>query len=97
MLIRLLQIIISTFNRVITFSKFAVKVLMAIGVSRRVCSLPLLPPWWQTWWMYLIYVIVFAAAIYGYNKYRSTALIKENRVLEERVLERTRGGEAAGR
>ena len=40
--------------------------------------------------MYLIYAIVVGGAIYGYNKYRSTALVKENRVLEERVLERTR-------
>ncbi|MEP7144450.1 MAG: two-component regulator propeller domain-containing protein [Ferruginibacter sp.] len=53
-------------------------------------SFAITPPWWQTWWMYLIYIIVLVGAIYGYNKYRSKALIKENRVLEEKVLDRTR-------
>jgi signal transduction histidine kinase/ligand-binding sensor domain-containing protein/FixJ family two-component response regulator len=47
------------------------------------------PPWWQTWWMYIIYVLALVSAIFGYNKYRSAALIKENRVLEERVQART--------
>jgi hypothetical protein len=48
-------------------------------------SFTILPPWWQTWWMYVIYALALVGAIIGYNKYRSTALLKENRVLEERV------------
>ncbi len=47
------------------------------------------PPWWQTWWMYLLYVIGLIGAIYGYNKYRSRSLINANRVLEEKVMART--------
>ena len=48
------------------------------------------PPWWQTWWMYLVYLFTVVSAIFGYNKYRSISLMKENRVLEERVQARTR-------
>jgi len=47
------------------------------------------PPWWQTWWMYLLYALCVIGAILGYNKYRSASLIKDNRVLEEKVLART--------
>jgi signal transduction histidine kinase/CheY-like chemotaxis protein len=52
-------------------------------------SFTILPPWWQTWWMYLVYVWAIASAIFGYNKYRSKALTKENRILEEKVEART--------
>jgi signal transduction histidine kinase/CheY-like chemotaxis protein len=48
------------------------------------------PPWWQSWWMYMLYTIALVGAIYGYNKYRSKSLIKENQVLEEKVLARTK-------
>jgi signal transduction histidine kinase/CheY-like chemotaxis protein/ligand-binding sensor domain-containing protein len=47
------------------------------------------PPWWKTWWMYLIYLIALISAFLGYNKYRSLSLIKENRVLEEKIQART--------
>jgi signal transduction histidine kinase/CheY-like chemotaxis protein/ligand-binding sensor domain-containing protein len=49
----------------------------------------IMPPWWKTWWMYIIYALALIGAIFGYNKYRSAALIKENRILEERVQART--------
>ena len=52
-------------------------------------SFTVLPPWWQTWWMYIIYALAVIAAIFGYNKYRSKALLNENRILEERVQART--------
>lgn len=31
------------------------------------CSIKIivLPPWWQTWWAYCIYILLFAAAVYG--------------------------------
>src|SRR5450432_4044898 len=52
-------------------------------------SFTILPPWWQTWWMYCIYLIGLAGAIFGYNKYRSKALLKENSLLEEKIQSRT--------
>ena len=54
-----------------------------------VLSFTVLPPWWRTWWMYLIYIAAVVGAIFGYNKYRSKALIKKNKILEDRVASRT--------
>lgn len=45
---------------------------------------------WMRWWAWLIYIILFAAAIYGFVSYRSRALKRENQVLEERITERTK-------
>jgi len=53
-------------------------------------SFEILPPWWQTWWMYVVYALAIAGVIVGYNKYRSLALVKEKRVLEESVEARTK-------
>ncbi len=47
------------------------------------------PPWWQTWWAYLLFALLFGAAISSFVAYRSRWLKKENRVLEERVTHRT--------
>ncbi|WP_062543036.1 two-component regulator propeller domain-containing protein [Rufibacter tibetensis] len=46
-------------------------------------------PWWQTWWAYVLYVLVFAAVVWGYIRVRSKALLRENKVLEEKVTHRT--------
>ena len=43
------------------------------------------PPWWKTWWAYLVYVSIFAGAISGFVNYRSRQLVKEKRVLEDKV------------
>jgi len=42
-------------------------------------------PLWMRWWAWVIYVIVFAAAIYGFIAYRSRQLRMENQELEEKV------------
>ncbi len=49
-----------------------------------------LPPWWKTWWMYLSYLLVLSGSLYGYNRYRVASFRKENRLLEEKVFQRTR-------
>jgi len=46
-------------------------------------------PLWTRWWAWLIYLVLFAAAIYGFVSYRSRALKRENRVLEEKINDRT--------
>jgi hypothetical protein len=30
----------------------------------------ILPPWYKTWWAYLIYLGIIASAIYYYQRYR---------------------------
>lgn len=47
------------------------------------------PPWWQTWWAYAIFVLVFAASIWAFVYYRSLSLLKDKRILEHKVQERT--------
>ena len=47
------------------------------------------PPWWLTWWAYLAYAILAFGGIWAIVQYRSRRLKKENRLLEEKVTQRT--------
>ena len=47
------------------------------------------PPWWQTWWAYVLYVLVFVVGIWAFIAYRSHALKQRNKMLEEKVHTRT--------
>ncbi|HEY4323798.1 MAG TPA: two-component regulator propeller domain-containing protein [Mucilaginibacter sp.] len=47
------------------------------------------PPWWQTWWAYVIFFLLFAGSIWSFIHYRSLSLLRDKRVLEKRVHERT--------
>lgn len=47
------------------------------------------PPWYNTWWAYLIYIILGILLIRTYLEIRSRKLKKENKILEEKVLHRT--------
>ena len=47
------------------------------------------PPWWQTWWAYLLFGLLFVGAVWSFVSYRSRWLKKENRILEESVAHRT--------
>jgi len=46
-------------------------------------------PWWQKWWAWIMYVMLFASAIYAFVYYRSRQLMKDKRLLEEQVQIRT--------
>jgi signal transduction histidine kinase len=52
-------------------------------------SFVVLPPWYSTWWAYLIYALLIGGIITGIIKWRSRKLKAENHILEERVNERT--------
>jgi signal transduction histidine kinase/ligand-binding sensor domain-containing protein len=52
-------------------------------------SFSILPPWWQTWWAYLLFVSLFGGLTYAIVYVRSQFLKKENRILEEKVSHRT--------
>ena len=47
------------------------------------------PPWWQTWWAYLLFGLLIVGAVWSFVSYRSRWLKKENRILEESVAHRT--------
>ncbi|ANI90382.1 hypothetical protein A9P82_14440 [Arachidicoccus ginsenosidimutans] len=46
------------------------------SADERVINIKVLPPWYRTWWAYLLYAAAFASAVYFYLKYkqRQTAL-----------------------
>jgi len=44
-----------------------------------------LPPWWQTWWAYLLYVALSMTALLWYKKITTTRLRLENKLLLEKV------------
>jgi len=48
------------------------------------------PPWWQTWWAWVTYAVLFASAIYTFVTYRSRQLRRENLLLEEKINLRTK-------
>jgi signal transduction histidine kinase/sugar lactone lactonase YvrE len=52
-------------------------------------SFQIMPPWWKTRWAYLIYFVLIASSAYAFVQYRSRWLKRENRLLEERVNQRT--------
>lgn len=47
------------------------------------------PPFYKTWWFITIMVIVVLIAIIAFIKFREKQLIKEKRILEQKVTERT--------
>jgi signal transduction histidine kinase/ligand-binding sensor domain-containing protein len=47
-------------------------------------------PLWVRWWAWVIYIVLFAAAIYGFIAYRSRQLRLENQELEEKISYRTK-------
>ena len=52
-------------------------------------SFVVLPPWYATWWAYLIYALLVFGLISAIVKWRSQKLKAENLILEEKVKERT--------
>ncbi len=52
-------------------------------------SFQIRPPFYKTWWFIMISVIMGAAAILIYIKVREQQLVRENRILEEKVRDRT--------
>ncbi|HEY0355454.1 MAG TPA: GAF domain-containing protein, partial [Flavisolibacter sp.] len=49
----------------------------------------ILPPWWRTWWAYLLYAIITVAIIYLVVRWRTRQLHEKHRALEKTVSERT--------
>lgn len=52
-------------------------------------SFQIKPPFYQTWWFILSAIAALAAIIFAYIKLRERALVRENRILEDKVRART--------
>lgn len=72
---------------------FHLKAANADGIwnpQEQTLTVVILPPWWRTWWAYLLYAIVFAGAVWAFVAYRAKKLRRENLLLEEKITHRTR-------
>ncbi|MEP7374771.1 MAG: two-component regulator propeller domain-containing protein [Chitinophagaceae bacterium] len=47
------------------------------------------PPWWRTWWAYTLYGLLIISSIWAFIHYRSRNLLRQKRILENQVAERT--------
>lgn len=52
-------------------------------------SFVITPPWWKTWWAYVIYAVAFFGMMSVVISFRSRALKRQNQILEEKVVNRT--------
>ncbi len=59
------------------------------GNAITVTTLMIQPPFWKTWWFYLVVFVVVASALFSYIKIRERQLLIEKKILEDKVTERT--------
>jgi signal transduction histidine kinase len=53
-------------------------------------SFTILPPWWQSWWAYLIYILSFILSITAYTRFRARKLTSDKLQLENLIQIRTK-------
>ena len=59
-------------------------------VTKLLTQFEILPPWYRTWWAYLLYAIVAAVVIYSLIRWRTRQLHEKHRELEKTVADRTK-------
>ena len=67
---------------------FKVKASSSNGVwseEGKTISIIISPPWWQTWWAYIIYLFVTMIAVYGIRKYELNRIRLKNQLKLESV------------
>lgn len=52
-------------------------------------TLRIRPPFWKTWWFYILSALAFAGLTVAYIRWRTRTLMKQYEILEERVTVRT--------
>jgi ligand-binding sensor domain-containing protein/serine phosphatase RsbU (regulator of sigma subunit) len=70
---------------------FRLKAINKYGIESDVIDYPfrITPPFYMTWWFFILSVLVIIVSIFSFIKYRTQKLIKEKQVLETKVTERT--------
>jgi len=70
---------------------FRVKAINSEGVWSNEVSyeFSILPPWWATWWFYLLLAVFAILSIYSFVKYRERQLTHDKQQLEAKVREQT--------
>jgi signal transduction histidine kinase len=57
--------------------------------SEKTLSIIIHPPWWKTWWAYLLYVLGFITLLTAFIRWRIASLKNDKLILESQVSERT--------
>lgn len=55
-----------------------------------VYSFRVLPPWWRSWWAYLLYILFIIAGLWGGLRWRTYNLLKQQKLLTKQVEEQTK-------
>ncbi len=70
---------------------FRVKAVNLYGKwGERSITINITPPWYKTWWAYLLFALVAIGILRAYIVYRSRKLQREKKILEEKVALRTK-------
>jgi ligand-binding sensor domain-containing protein/serine phosphatase RsbU (regulator of sigma subunit) len=72
---------------------FKVKATNSDGVWNETATeikIRVIPPWWKTTWFYVLAGTLILALVFGFISYRTNAIKKENKILENKVSERTK-------
>ena len=70
---------------------FKIRAASSYGIwSEKSIKIIVLPPWWQTWWAYSLYIILFAFGVWAFITWRTRSLHREKDVLAKKVAERTK-------
>lgn len=72
---------------------FKVKACNSDGVWNEIpkeIKIKVIPPWWRTTWFYITAAILSVALIFGYTSYKTRSIKKVNKILEQKVEERTK-------
>jgi signal transduction histidine kinase len=57
-----------------------VKAVNAEGsIAEKIITITITPPWWKTWWAYMIYALLFILAGYAVYKYQKHYIVKRER------------------
>ena len=69
---------------------FHARALNSEGASaEKTISVVVLPPWWSTWWAYIIYLVSFILALTAFIRWRTASIRREKILLEQKVALRT--------
>ena len=49
-----------------------------------------LPPWWRTWWMYVLYTVVFISLIVFFIGWNNRRIIRQKKILKYKITVATR-------
>lgn len=77
--------------------KLHVKAASSSGIwAEHSITIIIAPPWWNTWWAYIMYVLIISLSVFGVHKFQKTRIIrKEREKAKDKELEQAKEIEKA--